>query len=198
MTRSRDSCRHILFPYFFAVQPVRSLTSTWKWHRIYFCTFARLDTNWCQMQTFPASLSLRLNYTNRIIPTWNSLSKYVVRAETVNTFNKGSVVAKMGGRPFGHNRHGPKIGGLCLFWEGELGPHLTQCHQGWGPPPYFVASLSIQPFGHNRHRPKIMALCPFRERELGLHLKPLTHEPSRWLPKNNACHAVMTACVSGA
>jgi len=25
---------------------------------------------------------------------------------------------------------GPKIGGLCAFWEGELGPHLTQCGQG--------------------------------------------------------------------
>jgi len=31
-------------------------------------------------------------------------------------------------QPFGHNRHGLKIGGrLRPFWEGKLGPHLTQC-----------------------------------------------------------------------
>jgi len=29
-------------------------------------------------------------------------------------------------QPFGRNRYGPKIGGLCPF-RGELGPHLTQC-----------------------------------------------------------------------
>jgi len=30
-------------------------------------------------------------------------------------------------QPFGHNRCGPKIRGLCpLFEEGELDPHLTQ------------------------------------------------------------------------
>jgi len=38
-------------------------------------------------------------------------------------------------QPFGHNRHGPKIGGGLrpLFGEGELGPHLTQCGQRRGP-----------------------------------------------------------------
>jgi len=30
-------------------------------------------------------------------------------------------------QPFGRNRYGPKIGGLCPLGEGELGPHLTQC-----------------------------------------------------------------------
>ena len=36
-------------------------------------------------------------------------------------FNKSSAVAEMGDR--GHNRHGPKRGGLlCPFCEGELGP----------------------------------------------------------------------------
>jgi len=30
------------------------------------------------------------------------------------------------GRPFGHNRHGPKIGGCAPFGRGELGPHVTQ------------------------------------------------------------------------
>jgi len=27
---------------------------------------------------------------------------------------------------FGHNRHGPKIGGCATFGEGELGPHLKR------------------------------------------------------------------------
>ena len=56
--------------------------------------------------------------------------------------------SKWNRQPFGHNRHGPKIGGLCPFW-GELSPHLTQCGLGRGLPPYQVASWSIQPFGHN-------------------------------------------------
>jgi len=30
----------------------------------------------------------KFNFTNRVIPIWNSLSDYVVSAETVNTFNK--------------------------------------------------------------------------------------------------------------
>jgi len=30
-------------------------------------------------------------------------------------------------QPFGRNRYGPKIGGLCPFGEGEVCPHLTQC-----------------------------------------------------------------------
>jgi len=33
-------------------------------------------------------------------------------------------------QPFGRNRYGPKIGGLCPFGGGELGPHLTPCGQG--------------------------------------------------------------------
>ena len=31
---------------------------------------------------------------------------------------------------FGHNRHGPKIEGLCPHFLGELGPRLTQCGLG--------------------------------------------------------------------
>ena len=54
----------------------------------------------------------------------------------------------------------PKIGGLCPFFGGELGPHITQTRLGQGLPPYQVASLSIQPFGHNGHWPKIGGL-PF-------------------------------------
>jgi len=35
-------------------------------------------------------------------------------------------------QPFGRNRYGPKIGGLCPFGGGELGHHLTQCDQAEG------------------------------------------------------------------
>ena len=42
---------------------------------------------------------------------------------------------------FGHNRHGPKIGGCAPFYcGGELRPHLTQSRLGQGLPPYQVAS----------------------------------------------------------
>ena len=45
-------------------------------------------------------------------------------------------------RPFGHNRHGPKIGGFAPLGEVELGLSL-------GLHPYQVSPWSIQPFGHN-------------------------------------------------
>jgi len=38
---------------------------------------------------------------------------------------------------------------LCPFPWRELSPHLTQCRQGRGLPPYQVTSWCIQPFGHN-------------------------------------------------
>jgi len=46
------------------------------------------------------------------------------------------------GRPFGHNRHGPKEGGggVPLSGAGELHPHLTQCRLSQGLHPYQVAS----------------------------------------------------------
>jgi len=57
-------------------------------------------------------------------------------------------------RPFGHNRHGPRIADCVPLGSGG-GFHLTQCGQGRGLPPYQVASWSIQPFGHNRRGPTI-------------------------------------------
>jgi len=36
-------------------------------------------------------------------------------------------VASQSIQPFGHNGHGPKIGGCATLGEAELGPHLTQC-----------------------------------------------------------------------
>jgi len=44
------------------------------------------------------------------------------------------LISSSDGRPFGHNRHGPKFGGLCPFWEGELDPDVTQCGVGRGLP----------------------------------------------------------------
>jgi len=58
--------------------------------------------------------------------------------------NKSSAVAEVG--DLSHNRHGPKrVGGCCAPFAGggELGPHLTQCGQGRGLPPYQVESSSI-------------------------------------------------------
>ena len=59
-------------------------------------------------------------------------------------------VASMSIQPFGHNRHGPKIGGmLCPFLGGAGSP----CNTMWlGPRPTPVASgilIHMQPFGHN-------------------------------------------------
>jgi len=66
--------------------------------------------------------------------------------------NKSSAVAEMGDR--GHNRNGPKRGGCCAFFTGELGPRLPQCGLSRDLLPYQVASSSIQPFGRNIQEPK--------------------------------------------
>ena len=52
------------------------------------------------------------------------------------------IVASLSIQPFGHNRHGLKIGGCAPFGEDELGPHLTQCGQGRGLPPCPVSSFT--------------------------------------------------------
>jgi len=60
------------------------------------------------------------------------------------------------GRPFGHNRYGPKSGGLlCPFFrEGGARSPSNTMWPGLRPiPPYQFASWSIQPFSHNRHGP---------------------------------------------
>ena len=61
--------------------------------------------------------------------------------------NKSSAVAEMGDR--GHNRHGPKRGGVLCPFRGALGTRLIQCSLHGGLVLYQVASSSIQPFGHN-------------------------------------------------
>ena len=60
---------------------------------------------------------------------------------------KSSAVAEMGDR--GHNRHGPKGGGVLCPFRGALGTRLIQCGLRGGLLLYQVASSSIQRFGHN-------------------------------------------------
>jgi len=61
---------------------------------------------------------------------------------------------------FGHNKHGPKIGGLCpLFWGGGAGSPSSPMWPGPRPTFTHLASWSMQPFGHNRHGPKTGG-CP--------------------------------------
>jgi len=65
---------------------------------------------------------------------------------------------------FGHNRHGPKIGGgLCPFWVGELGPHLIQCRLGQGLP--FYTKWHLDPSSHlaTTCGPKIGGCAPLGE-----------------------------------
>jgi len=70
--------------------------------------------------------------------------------------NKSSAVAEMGDRLTSIDM-GWKDAGCCVFFGGELGLHLTQCHlgRGLGLPPYQVTSWSTKRFGHKRHGPKI-------------------------------------------
>ena len=70
----------------------------------------------------------------------------IVRIKT-NCTRARSAVAEMGDR--GHNRHGPKRGGVLCLFRGALGTRLIQFGLRPGQLPYQVASSSIQPFGHN-------------------------------------------------
>jgi len=45
-------------------------------------------------------------------------------------------------QPFGHNRHGPKIGAVHPFWGGELGLYLTQSRLGRPAEVYLHTNLS--------------------------------------------------------
>ena len=58
----------------------------------------------------------------------------------INIFNKCSATAETGDR-LATIDMGRKLGEGCApLGEGHLGPHLTQCGQGRGLPPYHVAS----------------------------------------------------------
>jgi len=49
------------------------------------------------------------------------------------------------GRPFGHNKHEPKIGGCALFGRGQLVPHVTQCGLA---ETYFRTKWHLDPSSH--------------------------------------------------
>jgi len=74
-------------------------------------------------------------------------------------------------RPFGHNKHGPKIGWLCPFWGRELGPHQTQCHLAKA---YLHAKFHLDPSSHlatiDMGRKLGAALACFGGWEMGSHL----------------------------
>jgi len=53
------------------------------------------------------------------------------------------------GRPFGHNRHGPKRWGCCAPFSREVGLHLTQFRLGRGLRPYQYWHLDPSTFGNN-------------------------------------------------
>ena len=111
---------------------------------------------------------------------------------------------------FGHNWHGPKIGGglapVPFLWRRELGLHLTQCRLGQNLPLYQVSSWSIEPFGYNRYGPKMrwgtVCLCGTGPGSLSNTMCPgprptcmssfILIRPSFWpqykrSPKNYAC-----------
>jgi len=68
-------------------------------------------------------------------------------------------VASSSIQPFGHNRHGPKIGELCPFrGRGAESQSNTMSHRLRS---ISVSSGILQPFGHNRHGPKIGGSAPF-------------------------------------
>ena len=71
-------------------------------------------------------------------------------------------------QPFG--RHGPKIGGLCPFWGGELGAHLTQSRLA-GPRPTSIPSgiLVHRAVWPQRTWAEKWGLCTFKGGELGPH-----------------------------
>jgi len=65
-------------------------------------------------------------------------------------------VASSSIQPFGHNRHGPKIGWgwVCCFFSGGSWVPIEHSHLGRGLHPYQVTSWWHQPFGHNNKKVK--------------------------------------------
>jgi len=83
-----------------------------------------------------------------------------------NNTSKQVLSSSWDGRPFGHNRHGQKIGS-CAPFGGGAGFHVTQCGLGRGLPSYQVASDPSSRFATHTDEPKFNGLCP-----LGVKLLP--------------------------
>ena len=107
----------------------------------------------CQFQTvFPVITS---SFPTNVIAHLHGLSMDLTVGRTV-----GPTVDSTDGRPFGHHRHGPKIGGCVPFLGRGAGSPSNKCRLGRCLPSYQVASWSIEPFGHNRYEPNIGGAVP--------------------------------------
>ena len=92
-----------------------------KWRKVASCGREQLSywrgdvTVICGQNT----ISMLLGNTAYCVKTRSKICR-IIRIQELSSYSDG--------RPFDHNRHGPKSGGLlCPFpWE-DLGPHLTQC-----------------------------------------------------------------------
>jgi len=75
-------------------------------------------------------------------PTANVMRNDPLGSKTTEQISVQVLSSSWDGRPFGHNSHGPKIGGLCPY--GGAG---SPCNTMWpGPRPTFVPSgISIHP-----------------------------------------------------
>ena len=63
-------------------------------------------------------------------------TEWIYIIQTMPDLNKSSAVTEMGNRD--HNRHGPKIGGICPVWGGGAGSPCTQNGLSQGLPSYQV------------------------------------------------------------
>jgi len=99
----------------------------------------------------PNFLKMGIKYLKcRILDNFDNTGRNVCCK--VPLYNKSSALAEMGDR--GHNRHGPKRGGLLCLFRGQLGPRLAQCGLGRGLVPY--QGVFIHPaVWHNKHGPKM-------------------------------------------
>ena len=87
-------------------------------------------------------------------------------------------------RPFGHSRHGPKIGRCAPYFLRELGPHLTQSRQSdWA---YLHTKWHLNPSSHlttTDMSRKLGGYAPLGEWQLGPHLTQCCQcDQSRGLP----------------
>ena len=101
---------------------------------------------------------------------YTARSNLIRQAVIIVNGNKCSEIAEISDRLATRDMGRKERRSAVPYWWG-LGPHtcITQRDQGWGLPPYQVASSSIQPFRHNTCAEKWGLLCPPLG-EVGLHL----------------------------
>jgi len=135
--------------------------------RLLFCLFVNTISLQAEIG-FSCNLGNRSEKSFRRLELWVKVT--VIDSAVVDLCPKWpknceqELISSWDGRPFDHNRYGPKIGGRAPFWgAGGAGSHLTQCRLGRGlPPRQMKSNWSIQSFCHNRDGPKIGEGCaPF-------------------------------------